>query len=682
MPRLRETCNGSIVQLISFLWTWYCWFLVSYVASVRLLPGRVRGGLRLATVGLGAFALCAMMVQSLGLLGRLSSTSYLSIATLGWALATLLSRDKPNLGLRGLVRRVCELWFRYPSPCSGTLAIACIGFLAHHHFAYVRGIDSLTIHGPLLTSWVRTGTVTLSSHWNYPQIWECQFVPNFLFLRSDSLVALPATSLILVLLLLVRELGSCLRLPGNAAWAASLLTIGSPVVWGGTLKNDALFAAGLLVAFIAIIRETRLSEGGTYLLLLGSFSILGAKPSGFVYVGLLVAAFSLLRGLHLLLGRRRPSRAGVAWVSLASLPLILSPAGVQIRNLFENGNPAYPIRIEIGALTLFPGPNSLAGTSILDSAGNWETWETWVRGSVFQLGADLPALLICPLLLIGIHFSDGLRSSGRGWRPSALSVFSVVVLVLWLLYLSTPWSRGNLKDPTEYIRFGGSLRYAIAAISGSIIASLALLIRLAGREKAARIIPSTLAAAIVVKWGFRRNWDSPFPIVVWEWLATAAVIALVAVALRHAWRRSESWVPANRFLARSVLLLSGCWLSLTFYSARVEAQRPLRWEPRNTEFWTTARKTIPNGSLIGTNAKEPLFSYFLLGPRFGNYLEMFPPDRIEEDLSYYYYLGNPKAEATKEDLRGLKQGGWRVLATTSGGRTFLLARKGEDGARR
>ncbi len=667
---------------LAYAATVYSLSLVSWAVTRSALPVGTHVGLRLAAVLVGQFVGCAVVVQSLGLIGQFRAVPYLAVTlAAGAAVSWFLRKDRLHHSLWRLVRDTGHLWLNKTPLGLGYVSAAGFLFLAVRTFAYVNGIDSLTIHGPLVARWVQLGRVELTTHLNYPQCWEYQYAPHFLLLHSDILVIIPSLLPVGVLLLLVREVASHSGIPGKIASLVSLLTVLNPVVWRGTMKNDLAVAIGLLLCLLALERVARGRRGAALLSQLGTFMLLGSKASGFLYAGLLLALFIAIWLI------RRWRQPGLGW-DLARLlagtaMLQISAAAVQIYNLIERGNPTYPIKLTVGGRVLFEGPGDLSGTSILAAGHEISTWVHLFRGSMYQLGLDFPFLAIC--LLAGSLYGIALiaRNIARGRRPDrrlyTFCALAASTQLLWILYLATPLSRGIHAKTSQYIIQGDSLRYAIGPICLSYVVATAFLMRQFGRQRVFNFFSSTFLALIFAKWFVRSFSQDPILLMVWKLLILLAVLGGAMWTAATLWRMSNRLPPVARHVGRGLAIAGLAVLLLVSYGQRIEEERAWRWEPSHRKFWRYVRLNVPDGATIGTNkVATPLYAYFLLGARLENRIQHmpFPGERVvgPDDPDYYYLVGWGPSPKRERRLKILEEQGWEPLRGSANTRGILLRR--------
>jgi len=671
-----------------YLASGYALALVSWIAAHRSLPRHARPGFRLALVILGQFMLTAVVVQWLGLAGLLRPGPYLAATLIpGLAAGWLYRAHRPHRSLLRLCGRTASLWLTRAPFGLGFLGGAMLIFLAWHA-ALVDGIDSLSYYGPLAVDWVQRGEVTLLSHWNYPQCWEYQFVPGFLLLSSDIMALAPRLLAVLALMLVIRELGAALGLPARLALPAACLPCLGPLLWGDgagikALKNDTAFALGMLICLLATFRAWRGRRGTTWPFLLGAFLVAGTKATGFAYSGALFAVF-LLPTL-----RRAPRKA--ALLTVLCLLVLATPLSTQAVNLWVNQNPVHPVHFSLGPLTLFEGRLDLSGTSILDHLDYPDLWLHLLRAGIRRIGIEFP-LALALFAAAACHSLANLATPGRigpvaPRRPRWLfPMLAVLVPLLWVLYFGAPLSSGH-RPPldTQFIRGGGTLRYAIAPICLTWLAGLSWLHHRLGRWAVPGILGLTFPLLLAFTWraplstpGASTSWHTLLGhlllttlLLAGTWYSGRALLRRLPALVRHPWRTA---VPV---LIVAVLLFTPAWAIL------VEQRRDHGWSPDHREIWTHVRKKVAPGSVIACNHHRPLWRYLLYGPRLNNRLVHLPLDdkgfhkqlELSDARHYYLFFRSIDRSKRKALLEQFNRLGWREVAHQQRGAGILLVRQ-------
>jgi hypothetical protein len=649
----------------------------------------------LATVLVGAMAANAVAVQVLGLVGLLRPAPYAGVCLAGGVAAGWLHRARrPQSGLWELVGRVGRVWlFKMPAGL-GVGAAACLLILAYR-CRLVEGIDSLTLHGPMVAGWIQDEAATLLQGMNYPLCWEYQFVPGFLLLGSDLLVLVPRFLVAVVLLLVIKELAVVLRLPGVMGSLLAWLLVLAPVVWGvaseGSMKNDQALAAGLLLALLALLRLPSDPVGGGFTLQLGLFFVIGTKATGVLYaVVLLVVALVVLVRCH---GPGPGTLRRLAVWSVVTAAVQAVPLSVQVANLGVNGSPFYPVAVSVAGWQVFAGPTDLADTTVLASVGEPELWRHALRGITHSVGLEVLPLAL--LLLVALPVVIARRPGESFERVTANGTATVVgglaaaAVVMWVLYAASPWSAGRDAGVLRYLylKSGSSFRYAIAPLGLTCLLGAWGAGRVLGRRFAATGLCSLFVFLVYAKWfGVVASW-SPLGSLSSGLGVYAAGVAIVAVSvallvvtrLVSAARRRTGLPPAalGAVVLAVLVLLSPVW------AAAVEKGRRHRWgltqeEVSYAPVWRYLREQTSGAQTIALT--EPGYAYFLLGERLDNrLLRLERPRRrrleVPGGVDLLYVGGAPEDDPRVIHLT--RRAGWTVVARNTGsGGGVLLRRPG------
>lgn len=654
-----------LLRVAAYLLSFYSLGLGAWALTERAWPEAHRLGLRLLMVAIGQLVLTAMLVLVLGLAGALEAPVYLAGSFLPGIAALYCQRSRPpRRALHRLLGRGLRLLVGGPSWGLGWLVALSLLYLAGHFLALPQDIDALSIHGPQIVEWYQSGGVSLGSHWNYPQVWEYQFVPVFLLLRGDLLAVLPGLLSIGALFLAGRELAARLRLPGHAGYLLAVFAVSLWVVWRDVFKNDTIFASGLLLGILVAERALRRPAAGLWPIELPAFLVLGTKPSGFAYA-------LLLFGLCFAATFRRHRRQGSAfpwrsWPRFLTITVLfqLPAAAVQLRNAFVNGNPFYPVQLQIGPVVL-PGKVDLQGTSILEHLGEIETWRAAFAGGQHVMGVLWPL----PLLLLAAALVES--AFARRQMQIFARFLPVLTCLLFLLYAATPWSAGPVPGSSAYLANGNSLRYAIAPLCLACLVSAASLHRWLGSRRLVLAFAASCPLLILILW--RPASPSESLVFFGRFLAAGLLSAVLGLAFRRVWRGSRRlWRKGAAALAAGSLLLA------FLHARRLETTRERLWLQGHAEVWTRVwQEKI--GSKIAINHPRPIYRYILHGPHFQNRLVYVPIEKgsrggVPADAALYYVFSAGGPEELAKLVATLETKGWRVAAQFEPGSAALLER--------
>ena len=702
---MSEILTALILPATAYLLCLAALCSAAWLATCYALPNYCRGGLKLALVLMGQVALNAGIVQALGLLGKLRTEYYLvTCALIGGLSLWCLQRWFPGRSLLRLVRHQVRLWIWATPFGLGLLGAGIIGFLAIR-CSLVEGVDSLSIHGPMIVEWLQTAKIPLLWHYNYPLCWEYQFAANMMLMGSDVLVVVPRVMIVVTLLLMLKEVGCRIGLGGALSQLTAWLSALTPLVFGihgqGAFKNDAALAVGLLACLLAVDRLWRGHPGGFWALQLGVFLAIGMKSTGlilglgFLVLGSLIAIWHARKEL-------RPKRVG--WVLVGILLLQATPLALPMTNLVENGSPFFPIVMEVGDWIKLPGKVSLKGTSILEHRKDPGIWRIFATGAGRKIGFETPLLwLVLGAAVLwwtfrwgGLLLKQGPRAALFDRSLFPLMFYSVAVMVLWLMFLATPWTAGIDPESLGFVSSGGSLRYALAAVGLTYLLSIALLRDVLGVVGCTRLVILMLPVAFYQRWnpalfhltqatGVR---DSNFLLI--AFLTTLAglwalgrLMPRLDRALRESRLGEAGWPVA-------VLITLLC--ALPAFAELNHQLRQRTWgafggpSANFRKAWTYVWNEMPSGSVIACNMKQPAFnfSYFFYGPELQNrFLEARDPlagpeQDLPPEVQYFYvtyYQVKPKQ--LQQAIQTLKSRGWYTVARVDGN-TGALMKRGES----
>lgn len=344
---------------------------------------------------------------------------------------------------------------------------------SHHHMNYVtdwlRGTASAvpfayTNYSPI--EWVK----------HYVYFWEVGHIPLLSVAPNDSLLwanQLEALILFLsVLLYLYRQFSvgfvSALML---LLYTATLYSFWSSTTTGlGTIKNDIPMHAGLLLFISGLMLYARGEANRlTYALIFLGGAFASVKFSGCVILGGVFFCALITLG----------------WKKVCPItpsnPLLLlaggffaGPALSYVRNLWENGNPLYPIKMSLFGNPL-PGIFDLTHSSILSHWNERAVWVFLVGGNRGYIAGFLCwasvflSLLILVRSLVALIRTQNL-SEERQRTEGLLAFISGASLCLFVLYISSFWSAGQPGTDLTYIETQNSYRYALSwfALSGLV----------------------------------------------------------------------------------------------------------------------------------------------------------------------------------------------------------------------
>ena len=674
----------------------------AWLATCYAISDRCRGGLRLALVLIGHFALNAVVVQSLGLLGRLRLAEYLvTCALMGGASIWTLRRRFPGRSMLKLIRHQVELWLPASPYGLGWLGLAVLVYMTFR-CGLVEGVDSMSIHGPMIVEWLQAESIHLLWRYNYPLCWEYQFAANFLIMGSDLLVVVPRIGIVLTLLLIAKEIGRQMGLRGGlcqlAAWISVLTPLALGVYGEWSLKNDVPLAVGMLACLLGIDRLWRNLPGGLWSLLLGVFLTVGTKSTGILLgAGFLVLGLAIGCWHH----RKELKPKRVAWILMAVILLQATPFALPIVNTVENGSPFYPIVLKIGDWIELPGEARMVGTSILEHKDDPGIWRILWLGAAKRIGFE--ALLVFPLFVLGflswlgrwvlLGIRGGPVRALTDHRLLPLALYATAAATLFLIFLATPWTAGVGPESIRFVKSGTSLRYTLAAVVLIYLGAVAFLRDVLGPKAVQRLLIILLPVVFFRRWSpsifylSREGFGDPNLLIV-------GFLGLVALF----WWLGK-WLPTIDRALRSSRLGEAGWpavvlavllCALPVYAELMDRFRWRQWaESTNPsaafrKVWTHVWKSLPPGSPIACNSKPPNFNfaYFLYGPKLDNRLVEAgsyitgPEQDLPSEIEHYFVTYQPaQPQRLQTSIEMLKSKGWSTVARVDGNVGALMRRR-------
>jgi dolichyl-phosphate-mannose-protein mannosyltransferase len=416
-------------------------------------------------------------------LGVLSRGSVLA-ATVVWVAVAWLARPAPTEG------RDAE----EPQPTSSedrrawVLATVGIGIVGALMLALLSdrvttpstSIDVLNFHLPGVVRWIETGSLWQIDVFlpdvapgNYPNNGDVILLATVLPWKNDFLAHFAMYPFFVLTgvatYAIARELGASRAAGALAGCLVLAIPAVSIPVANGLVDAVMLFtfAAGILF----LLRHGR-TDATSDLVLAGlalgvamGTKWYGVSAVAIVFVTWVATAYVAWRDPRVLLRQ-----------AAALLGLIVLAGGIWLlRNWIESGNPFFPVKVELGGITIFDAPpdtvRDRAGFTILDYVGDWGApWSDFIL-------PQLRRALAAPAVLIGIGFAllCALLVARRHVlsQRALLAVAAVAAGLIALAYTITPYTAGGPEGFPLLV--GADSRYlipalVIAAAAGAVVA--------------------------------------------------------------------------------------------------------------------------------------------------------------------------------------------------------------------
>jgi 4-amino-4-deoxy-L-arabinose transferase-like glycosyltransferase len=450
--------------------------------------------------GEGSLACCFLLLSSwcviqtclaivLGIAHCLASGAVLlteSVLFVVGLLALIRAGDKAELIAYLRKRTSSEPFTNYEKMILGTIGVVMAFLLVYAASKPVTDYDSLHYHLPTIANWYQSSSLTMPEEFRfaensrYPFSWEALCTLFLMPFREDFLVAFPNLIAWAIFGISIYLLGAQLGASRIHSLAASSLAMSMPIVIYNVnsmhidLELGSFFLAGLYLA-VLYSRTHRLIYPAILLPILGM--IFGIKTSGIFYaiILLIFVFFSAIKANVLHRGsehlRHRLDRSIVVLSAASLFSFFVIGCFWYLRNLVEIGNPFGIVRVNIGGVTLLPGPidpayipkTTLAGLFGLTNLSHWKI----LIDQIF-LNLGLPFLTILILFVSSLLLLPFVSTRDHNEpRIKTKSVIGLLILlaITVLLYWSTPYSGDNDTHGWQITPWiGQGLRYAFPAI--------------------------------------------------------------------------------------------------------------------------------------------------------------------------------------------------------------------------
>ena len=312
------------------------------------------------------------------------------------------------------------------------------------------------------TPYVRAG--------NYVPVWELSYLPHMIVSSSDNFFWLTSFKPLIIIGLAIYLIGREINLPKYLIWISIFSSILYFKIWittagsVGSLKNDYIFAAGVVLIIYSIIRSLRNNPDRlSYLFFSLGIIFLTIKFSGIPLGIVAIAVFIFLNKNRIFKNKKKIT----VWAFFVISLFLLTTGHYYVKNFLEYGNPLYPVKINI-LEEYFPGTKDLSSTTIYSNLGNPELTNTLFPTSKISTGG-----LLFPIFVLfgfggtlGVIVVMSFRYLKTKKIEPAILVIAFLILITWSLYIITPYSAGQREGNLGYISQNelASTRYIIATL--------------------------------------------------------------------------------------------------------------------------------------------------------------------------------------------------------------------------
>lgn len=578
-----------------------------------------------------ALLIIHLVPATLGLLSRGSVV----IASALWLAGCLRVSREPARGAepaspRSTGRPRSRLSWPAAALSAGLIAVIFVAYAKSQAVATSGSIDFSTFHLPNVIGWIQSGSIWQADNFlpdsalgNYPNNGDVMLLAFVLPWHNDFFVH-PSMWMFYgfsgaAVYGLARRLGAIRPL----AILAACLILAMPSVTIPALPNamtDAVAVFGLAAGLLFLVRYARSRERGDLVLAGVALGICFGTKWYSVSTAVIVVAVWLVARLVQRHPVRTIAREGAVLTGLVGLF-----GGVWLlRNWILSGNPIFPVKVELGGVTVFDAPPDVireqAGFTILDYIGDWGVW--WrvdlpgmggqADGILLQWLDALagPALLIALALLVVFPLA---ARRPRAWAGIWLALACAALMAV--AYVITPYTAGGPEGIPLLV--GADSRYVVPALLAGAVAIAAVATGRRAMEMALAIL-----APIAVIHGLERAGSgdlSPAMLTAGDWavgVAGALVLAGGFVCLRR-------MRPPGRFAGVAALSL---FALLAVAGGQVVQERfnELRYTGSDPVIDRVADpveggREIALAGLWSDDGTSPILPAF--GPRFENHVE-------------------------------------------------------------
>lgn len=378
--------------------------------------------------------------------------------------------------------------------------------------------------------------------WNYSAHWEVNYLPGLYFTNSWLIIFVKNFEVIGILYVLIKNIASALSPSRKPNEAIVLAVMSIPLLWlnaptgFATLKNDQIYASGILMITIAVIQlisNKKFSFAELMLLTMGFIFVLVKFSGPLLIILVAVFLFWFVKRYDLSI---KDFELELRRIFILFGPISLFYVLPYLYNLIFYRSPLYPVQLSVFGFDL-PGYFNTKNTRILEHLDNSETWLALI--GVPQFPYAFAGLIFIPVVLFSPVFLFH-KWSKKKFTKTMVSIpvaknLVIISLILILLYFITPFSSGTKELPIVYLTSQNTLRYIIAPI---LILTLLAFLKMSERIYSVKLL-NTLCVIFTV--------SNCLTIMKFNALKTHLIIDIAIVTfLSYALFMDENFINSNR----------------------------------------------------------------------------------------------------------------------------------------
>jgi len=334
-----------------------------------------------------------------------------------------------------------------------------------------------------MLNWIFNQTTPYVMANNYVPTWELTYVPSWVIVHADWFFWLSSIKPVIIIGVGTYLIGYKIGLPRILNYSTVFTGIIFFLFWVdlpsgiSTLKNDAIFAAGIILVAVATLETIRRGFNKlSIIVLITAFIFISTKYSGIV----MIIVFSIF---FIIFNRKQFSKNHkkiIGWSLITITILMLTTGHYYLHNWLQFENPFYPIKITVFGAGFSKGTVDLAGTSILSSLNDKHLWQTvFTMENLSRVGYLFPVILGFGIIgTIGYVFHSFFYYKVKKIDHATIFL-SFFIFTTWILYFGTYWSASASPGDLFYVKTLASLRY----VEGTFVITELLFIYMLWRLK-------------------------------------------------------------------------------------------------------------------------------------------------------------------------------------------------------
>lgn len=299
--------------------------------------------------------------------------------------------------------------------------------------------------------------------WN-PASWEVTYLPSLIISKSDVYFWMTSFLAVVLIGFGIYKIGRELGISGRLSWLTAFSTCMFFELWYnpsgiGTIKQDMIYAASVLLIVLAIIKSIKNDSKKTSLIFftIGAIFVL-AKESGVAIIvfGIILTFFFNWKKILKL------KKKTVFYCILAFSAIMAISGHYYLHKLFEWGNPFYPYLLTVFGHPLGQYQLDFSGTTIFSSIHDPQLYQYLL----FNPDNILRAGLLFPVLVVLGYIGAPIIACVQFYRIIAkksnnrnLLFLAIFVFLTWIVYLFHFVGASSQPGDLFYVKTLGSIRY-------------------------------------------------------------------------------------------------------------------------------------------------------------------------------------------------------------------------------